>query len=139
MKGAALLLDTCAAIWISANQPFRQEAEQRLNAARSIGEPVFVSPMTAWEIGMLVSRGRLNLQMNPERWFSRLLEAPYLELAELSPAVLVAASYLPGEPPNDPADRIIAATVREYGYTLVTRDRALLRYADQGYCKALCC
>ena len=35
--------------------------------------------------------------------------------------------------------RIIAATAREYGYTVMTRDRALLDYAAQGYLSALAC
>jgi PIN domain nuclease of toxin-antitoxin system len=51
----------------------------------------------------------------------------------------MASSYLPGEPPRDPADRIIAATAREYGYCLVTRDRLLLEYADRGHIQVLVC
>ena len=88
---------------------------------------------------MLVSRGRMSLPTGPERWFDNLLRAPTLRLADLPPHVLIAASYLPGTPPNDPADRILAATAREFGYTLVTRDRPLLDYAEQGHLKALAC
>ena len=62
-----------------------------------------------------------------------------MELAELSPQILIASSFLPGDPPGDPADRILAATAREYGYTLVTRDRPLLDYAKQGHLQALAC
>jgi PIN domain nuclease of toxin-antitoxin system len=62
-----------------------------------------------------------------------------MALAELSPQILIASSFLPGDPPTDPADRIFAATAREYGYTLVTRDRPLLDYAEQGHLKALAC
>jgi PIN domain nuclease of toxin-antitoxin system len=49
------------------------------------------------------------------------------------------SSFLPGKFPKDPADRIIAATAREHGYTVVTRDRALLDYAEQGYLSAVEC
>ncbi|MEA2794644.1 MAG: hypothetical protein QOI87_2024, partial [Bradyrhizobium sp.] len=38
-----------------------------------------------------------------------------------------------GKPPRDPADRIIAATARDLGATLITRDRALLGYGTQGH------
>ncbi|MGA2314448.1 MAG: hypothetical protein ABSF87_19180 [Xanthobacteraceae bacterium] len=40
---------------------------------------------------------------------------------------------LPGKPPKDPTHRIIAATARELGATLMTRDRALLDYGAQGH------
>lgn len=135
----ALLLDTCAAIWISDDQPMARQTVEALGHARANGEPIYVSPITAWELSLLVSRRRLNLQMTPERWFARLMQAPGLRLSDMSPNVLIAASFLPGNPPRDPADRILAATAREYGYTLVTRDRPLLDYAEHGHLQALAC
>jgi PIN domain nuclease of toxin-antitoxin system len=136
---APLLLDTCATIWISADQPLARKTDDALKKARTSGEAVYVSPITAWEMGLLVSRGRINLQMTPERWFSRLMQAPGLQLSEMSPFVLMSASFLPGRPPRDPADRILAATAREFGFRLVTRDRPLLDYAEQGHIQALAC
>jgi PIN domain nuclease of toxin-antitoxin system len=135
----SLLLDTCAAIWISAQEPMKAGAEEALAKARARAETIYVSPITAWEIGLLVSGGRLNMQMTPERWFDRLMQAPGVQLARMLPSVLIAASFLPGQSPNDPADRILAATAREHGFQLVTRDRRLLDYAKQGYIQALAC
>jgi PIN domain nuclease of toxin-antitoxin system len=100
---------------------------------------VVVSPISAWEIGMLVARGRLNLLMSPLRWFDQVMERSGLSLAALTPDVLVAFSFLPGFPHRDPADRIIAATARKYGYRLITRDRSLLAYAREGHIQALAC
>jgi PIN domain nuclease of toxin-antitoxin system len=134
-----ILLDTCAAIWIANKERISDAAMDEFRRAESVGSSIFVSPVTAWEIGMLVSRGRMSLLMTPERWFDRLVEAPTLRLLSLPPKVLIAASYLPGSPPSDPADRIFAATAREYGLTLVTRDRPLLEYAQQGHMEALAC
>ena len=88
---------------------------------------------------MLTSRGRLQLLIRPERWFSNLFEVPGVRLAEMSPDVLIASSYLPGKPPKDPTDRIMAATARELGATLITRDRALLDYGAQGHVAVLEC
>ena len=67
------------------------------------------------------------------------MEAPGIHLASMTPEVLIASSLLPGAPPRDPADRIIVTTGREHSYRVVTRDRRLLDYADQGYCLALAC
>ena len=90
------------------------------------GQFTYISPISTWELGLLASRGRIQLLIAPQRWFARLFESRGVRLAEMSPDVLVASSFLPGKPPRDPADRIIAATARDLGATLITRDRALL-------------
>jgi PIN domain nuclease of toxin-antitoxin system len=133
------LLDTCAVIWIADNERIAAEAVEALEIANEAGEATYVSPITAWEIGMLASRERVKLLTTPQRWFARLFETPNVRLADMSPDLLIAASFLPGKPPRDPADRIIAATARDYGCTLVTRDRALLDYGEQGHIRVLVC
>ena len=134
-----LLLDTCAVIWIAEDAEISDSAAAALNSAYRTGQPVYVSPISAWEVGTLISRGRLACLVKPQLWFQRLLEAPGVQFADMSPDLLITSSFLPGKPPRDPADRIIAATVREFGYTLMTRDRSFLDYAEQGYLRALIC
>jgi PIN domain nuclease of toxin-antitoxin system len=46
---------------------------------------------------------------------------------------------LPGQPPADPADRILVATARELGATLITRNRALIDYGEQGHLAVVQC
>ncbi len=134
-----LLLDTCTLIFMTERTRMAPAAVETLQAATEGGEITYVSPITAWEVGMLTSRGRLQLLIRPERWFSNLFEVPGVRLAEISPDVLIASSFLPGKPPKDPTDRIIAATARELGATLITRDRALLDYGAQGHVAVLEC
>src|SRR5216684_2868374 len=134
-----ILLDTCAAIWLAEAQALAEQAMLVLDDAYETRTAVYVSPITAWEIGLLTSRGRLSLLIKPQLWFQRLFDVLNFRLAEMPPEVLIASSYLPGTPPRDPADRIMAATAREYGYLLMTRDRPLLNYAEQGHIQALAC
>ena len=134
-----LLLDTHAAIWIVRNERLAPRAAEAMNAAHQAAGTVFISPITAWEVGLLASRNRLNLLMTPQRWFARLLEVPGMRLAELSPDILIASSFLPGTPPRDPADRIILATAREHGATLITRDGLLLKYGQDGHVSTIAC
>ncbi|MGD9837397.1 MAG: type II toxin-antitoxin system VapC family toxin [Afipia sp.] len=134
-----ILLDTCALIWLVPDEPLAPQAMQALRDVSEHGGLVFLSPITAWEIGLLVGRGRLRLQMSAESWFARACEAPGVRLAVMSPDVLIASSFLPGKPPRDPADRIIAATARDLGARLVTRDRLLLDYGKQGHVNVLKC
>lgn len=134
-----LLLDTCTVIWVMEDDPLSAEATDALNQAAENGAMVYVCPITAWEVGLLAARQRIRLPVTPAVWFQRLLLAPDLRLSELSPEVLIASSFLPGTPPRDPADRIIAATAREFGYTLVTRDRLLLDYGQAGHLHTIAC
>ena len=69
-----VLLDTCAAIWILEDQPIAEQASRLLDDAHAAAIPTFVSPITAWEIGLLASRRRLKILTTPERWFSRLIQ-----------------------------------------------------------------
>jgi PIN domain nuclease of toxin-antitoxin system len=136
---SALLLDTCAAIWLAEGEAIDDEAMAAIDHTASRDETIFVSPITAWEVGLLAARGRIAMSLPPSVWFERLLAVPGIALAKLSVAVLIASSYLPGTPPRDPADRMIAATARENGLKLITRDKLLLDYAKQGHIEALAC
>ena len=136
---SALLLDTCAAIWLAEGEAIADEAMAAIDRAASASETILVSPITAWEVGLLAARGRIAMSVPPQTWFERLLAVPGIALADLSVRVLIASSYLPGTPPRDPADRMIAATARENGLKLITRDSLLLGYAKQGHIEALAC
>lgn len=134
-----LLLDTCAAIWMTGDEEFAEHAARSIDEANYAGVPTYLSPITAWEIGQLVLRRRMQLPVTPQRWFGRLLELPNVRLAAMTPNLLIESSFLPGKPPRDPADRILAATARELGANLVTRDRALLDYGAQGHISTMAC
>ena len=130
------LLDTCTAIWIANAERI---GEPGASAMDRPGAEMSVSPITAWEIAILASRERIALAMSPEIWFERLCGLPGMRLADMPPSVLIASCALPGSPPADPADRILAATARAFGYTLVTRDRRLLDYGAEGHVRVLGC
>lgn len=117
----------------------RAGAIDALDDAVDRGEKIFVSPITGWEIGNLARKRRFTSQYAPRHWLSLLLARPEIALASLPPHVLLESSLLPGNLVKDPADRIIVATAREYGYVLVTRDRALLDYGRGGYLSVLEC
>jgi len=135
----SILLDTCAALWLMGGEPISQESRKAILSAGAAHVGVYVSPFSAWEIGTLIAKQRLQLTLSPEIWFERLLAMPGVRLAELTPMILLASTALPGSPPADPADRIIAATARVQGFVIVTRDRKLLDYAREGHIRAIAC
>ena len=132
------LLDTCAALWVVADE-IPRIAGQALSKSRNAGLPVYVSPITAWEIGVSAKKGRFKSPYSPQRWFEILMATPDAMLAELTADVLLESPFLPGVLNDDPADRVIAATARAYGYTVMTRDSGLLDYAAQGHLSVLEC
>jgi PIN domain nuclease of toxin-antitoxin system len=134
-----VLLDTCAALFIVDQEWMHPDAVRAIDEAFDRGEHVMVSPITGWEVGLLASKNRFRSRYAPRRWLEVLLARPQIALAELTAQILLESSLLPGDLNRDPADRIIAATAREYGYTVMTRDRAMLSYARQGHLSALEC
>ncbi len=134
-----LLLDTCAIIWIAANEPIRPEAKSAIDAAVNGDHKVRVSPISAWELGLLSAKGRMPTAMPPSTMFRDVAMAEGVRVEALSPDVLIASSFLPGTLHRDPADRILIATARAQGLTIVTRDRIILEYAEQGHVRAIVC
>lgn len=135
----ALLLDTCALLWLAEDSTISPEAEAAIEAAHRRDEAIWISPITAWEVGLLVARRRVALSTAPQIWFRRVLAQPGVVLCGLDPETLIDSSFLPGDPPRDPADRIILATARAQALPVMTRDRAILAYAEAGHVTAIPC
>ena len=130
----AILLDTCAALWLANGSPLADGALEALEAC----DGIFVSPSSAWELGQLTSRRRLSLSMDTQLWWGALLEAG-VQPAAMDAAILIASSTLPGAQIRDPIDRIIVATARSRGFRIMTRDRPILTYAAAGHVQAVAC
>lgn len=120
-----VLLDTHAWIWWC-NAPDRLSTTAR--EACEQADVLLVAAISAWEVGMLVAKGRLGLDRDVADWVDEALALPRLQLAPLSPRVAVRASHLPGELHGDPADRMLVATALENACPLITKDDLLLRY-----------
>lgn len=136
---APLLLDTCVLVWIATMSGEATRARALLKAAYDDDLPLYLSPFSAWELGMLASKGRFASTVPPRIGFANLLALPGVKLANLTPDILISANDLPWKVHADPADRIIIATARELGLKIVTRDRKILDYADKGHVMALAC
>jgi PIN domain nuclease of toxin-antitoxin system len=92
-----------------------------------------VSAISVWEVAMLEAKGRISLSRSVDEWVATALTAPGVRLVELSPEIALESTRLPGDPPKDPADRMIVATTRVVGATLVTCDEQILKYGATGH------
>jgi PIN domain nuclease of toxin-antitoxin system len=139
MRTERYLLDTCAIIWLTNKMTISDEVSDLLRTIPPGSGRLSVSAISAWEIGLLVTKGRLPTTKHALSWFEDFLEAVDVMVREASAKILVASSYLPQPIHNDPADRILIATAREYDLTIITRDRAILTYGGAGHVRTLEC
>ena len=128
-----LVLDTHVWIWLVAGDPTLSAGARDVIEAAAADGSVLVSAISAWEVALLDSRGRIVLDKPCTQWVSEALAAPGLALAPLTPEVAVESCRLPAPFHDDPADRMIVATARTAGATLVTRDKRILDYGARGH------
>jgi len=90
---------------------------------------------TLWEVAMLVQRGRIQISADLSDWFENALAYPKVRVIDLSPAIAIQSTRLPGNgqlPPHDqirdPSDQIIVATAMHNNCPLVTSDGKIVAY-----------
>ena len=121
-----LLLDTHVLLWWL-NDSGRLSAGQQEALGRA-GEksPLLVSDISLWEVAMLHNLGRIRLAIPLREWLSKAVAPPRVRTQGISPAIATEVAALPESFHRDPADRIIVATARVLGATLLTRDRRIV-------------
>jgi PIN domain nuclease of toxin-antitoxin system len=82
-------------IWLAADEPVAASATAAMDEAYRRDEAVWVSPISAWEIGILAARGRMALSTSPQAWFRKALAQIGVALCVLEPETLIESSFLP--------------------------------------------
>lgn len=116
-----LLLDTHIWIWSQA-APDKLSARVRRTLQNDTNE-IWLSPISIWELILLVAKGRLTLEGDIVEWVSK-AAAPLKEAPLTSDIVAETTRFR--LPQSDPADRFLVATARSLGLTLVTADAQIL-------------
>lgn len=128
-----LLLDTHVLLWlVFANPALNRDIAQQVEQEAAEGR-VHVSPVNFWEIGNLVRLNRVTLIEDALDWSRRLMTTGIVRLAPFTADIAVQTSFLPGKIHRDPADRMLIATARAIGARLVTHDRRIIAYAEDGH------
>lgn len=122
-----ILLDTHVLLWLRLDRPqLGQRTRDILDRAWPAGEAA-VSTWTFWELAMLVTKGRLGVNIDVLRWRTELLADGLIEVP-VSGEIATRAPLLP-DMHGDPADRVIAATALTVpGCRLLTADERLLNW-----------
>ncbi len=139
MISRGFLLDTCAVIWMTRNDPVDPVTAAAMSDAYEDGRPLCISPITALELGMLTARRRLAETKPVQVWYEEFCATRGLEELPLTADILIKSCFLPFPVHKDPFDRILIATARERDLAIVTRDKAILAYGAAGHVHVLAC
>ena len=95
-------------------------------ASASAGSPLLVSDTSLWEVATLHSLGRIHLTIPLREWLEKAVAPPLVQRHGISPAIATELASLPASFHRDLADRILVATARVLGVTLLTQDHRII-------------
>ncbi|MCY4594422.1 MAG: type II toxin-antitoxin system VapC family toxin [Bryobacterales bacterium] len=120
------LLDTHILIWWLNNSNQLSPAQREVIGAASAQSPLLVSDISLWEVATLHNLGRIQLTIPLRVWLDKAVAPPLVRRHGISPAIAAELATLPDSFHRDPADRILVATARTFGATLLTQDRRII-------------
>ncbi|MBU59830.1 MAG: VapC toxin family PIN domain ribonuclease [Alcanivorax sp.] len=125
-----IVLDTHTVIWwVNGGDGLSTEAAAAIDRERMSEDGIIlISSISAWEVAMLVGRGRLTLTMNVDDWLETVGRIPGVRFVPVDNQIGVESTRLPGDFHKDPADRLIVALARHLNIPLVTADQKIRAY-----------
>ena len=120
------LLDTHVLIWWLNDRSRLSPAQREAIGSASAESPLLVSDISLWEVAMLHGLGRIRLSLPLREWLEKAGAPPLVRRHGISPAIAAELAALPDSFHRDPADRILVATARVHGATLLTQDRRIV-------------
>ncbi len=119
------LLDTCGLLALQEeDSDISPEARSCLETP---GSKVFVSAISAFEIGQKQASGKLTLPCEANAWFQGMLRRYQVEEIPVTSAICFSAAALPPIH-QDPFDRLIVATASEHRLPILTSDKTIPTY-----------
>lgn len=120
-----LLLDTCTFLWIT-------KGDNRLsaNAHKAFISPdnkVYLSSISAWEISVKFSIGKLKLPYPPEQFIPRERQRHFITRLSLTEEDTFQLTKLP-DIHKDPFDRILISQAIENALTILTPNEVIHQY-----------
>ena len=120
------LLDPHVLLWWLQDDGALSPAQRRVLDGANADAPLRVSDISLWEVATLHGLGRIRLALPPREWLDKAVAPPLVRRHGISPAIAAEVAALPDSFHRDPADRIIVATARILGATLLTHDRHIV-------------
>jgi PIN domain nuclease of toxin-antitoxin system len=120
--------DTHTAFWLThEREKLSKAALASLIEARNSGG-IAIAGISLWEIAMLNKHGRIQIPA-PLDVFLRHMEETFVVLP-ITGAIADQSMKFSSGYPNDPADKLIGATARIHGLSLVTKDSGIRKSGE---------
>ena len=119
-----LLLDTHIWLW-SLLEPKKLTRRVR-RLLESTSNELWLSPISTWELLILVEKGRIVLTLEVDAWLAEAAKKAPMKEAPITHEI-ARESRLVDLPHQDPADRFLAATAKVLDLTLISADERLTR------------
>jgi PIN domain nuclease of toxin-antitoxin system len=120
-----ILLDTQVLVWLLLEpQNLSQAAASAIRRARR-NQGIALAAISLWELARLFSQGLVKGRGSVETSVRTLIEESGVEVRPTTSEIAALAWQFPDDFPHDPADRLIAATARAEGMTLITHDQRI--------------
>jgi PIN domain nuclease of toxin-antitoxin system len=120
-----ILLDTHVLTWLLLEPKHLSGAAASAIRRARRKQGIALAAISLWELAMLFSRGHVKGRGTVEASVRTLIEMSSAEIRPITPEIAALAWQFPEDFPHDPADRLIAATARAEGMTLITRDQRI--------------
>jgi len=132
-----LVLDTHILLWSLLNPEELPEDIKRQISQAQENQQLLISSISIWEIAMLAVKKRINIYEPIRDFLESITNIKGLVIKDISVEIASESVMLTDNFHGDPADRIIVATTKVWGATLVTRDQKILQWASLGNIKSL--
>ncbi|HPQ26608.1 MAG TPA: type II toxin-antitoxin system VapC family toxin [Gammaproteobacteria bacterium] len=124
-----IVLDTHVLIWwVDGDERLSPVARRAIEDELTGRQQLLISAISAWEIAMLIEKGRLVLTMDIGDWLATVEAIEGVVFVPVDHEVAVQSVRLPGEFHPDPADRMIVALARHHAVPLLTADAKIQAY-----------
>ncbi|MDH3673402.1 MAG: type II toxin-antitoxin system VapC family toxin, partial [Gammaproteobacteria bacterium] len=100
-------------------------SQRVVRALESKHNELWLSPISTWELLMLVERNRVSLKMDVNEWVANAMDTVPLREAPITHEVALETQRV-GLMHRDPTDRFLAATAKVFELTLVTADKRMI-------------
>lgn len=121
------LLDTCALLMLGGRQ---EDLPQKVvTLLENHPHALYVSTITAFEIVLKHSLGKLLLPIPPDQWYRKAVELYAIEELDVNSRIAMTSAALPFIH-KDPCDRFIIATANECKMIIITADRIIPKYPN---------
>ena len=120
------LLDTHVLLKWVWQDPSLKKQHQEITASLSAENPGVISDISLWEIATLYSLSRITLELPLRDFLERVSAPPLVRRIGITTAIATEVAALPDSFHRDPADRLIVASARVLGTTLLTQDKRII-------------